>query len=487
MVTTATWSGGRIREDARELSSLGRFDVVVCGGGTSGTAAAVSAARAGASTLLVERYGFLGGLLTAWTAEPIMTFHDPAGRAVVGGFWQELLERLVKMGGSPGPLRAEGRPPWGRSSRLTPIDTEITKIALDQLVEEAGVRVVLHALVTGPVMEGDRVRGALLETRSGRLAVEGKVVVDATADGDVCVGAGVTMQKGRESDGRMMPATNHFKVVGVDTSALRRHVESHPDAFRWWSVLDADRELPAGVETRYVACSGFHEEIAAAVGRGELYLGRETINALPVPRPGQMELNTTRVSGVDGTDPADVTRAEMDTRKQALSVMDFARRAVPGFERAQLLQLAVGAQLRETRRLVGEYVLSKEDVVEGRKHEDVIAKGAYPIDIHDPVGSTSTWMELRDSYDVPFRCLLPREARHLVVSGRLTSSVHEAYASLRATPTPFATGQAAGVAAAMAAREEGDVRDVSVGGLQEELRRQGAILALPAPGTAGRG
>jgi hypothetical protein len=481
MATAAAWSGGRILEDARELSSLGSFDVVVCGGGTSGTAAAVGATRAGASTLLVERYGFLGGLLTAWTAEPVLTFHDPSGRAVVGGFWRELLERLVEMGGSPGALRAEGRPPWGRSCRLTPIDTEITKIALDQMVEETGVQVMLHALATGPVMEGDRVRGVVLETRSGRLAALGKVVVDATADGDVCAGAGVALQKGRESDGRMMPATNHFKVAGVDTHALRRHVESHPDRFGWWSVMDAEGELPPGVETRYVACSGFHEEITAAVGKGELFLGRETINALPVPRPGQMELNTTRVSGVDGTNASDVTRTEIDTRKQALSVIDFARRTIPGFQNAQILQLAVGAQFRETRRLVGEYVLTKEDVVEGRKHEDVIAKGAYPVDIHDPVGSKSTWIELRDSYDIPYRCLLPREARHLVVSGRLVSSVHEAYASLRVTPTPFATGQAAGVAAALAAREDRDVRGVVVEQLQAELRGQGAILKLPDP------
>jgi len=481
MATAAARSGGKILEDARELSSLGTFDVVVCGGGTSGTAAAIGAARAGASTLLVERYGFLGGLLTAWTAEPVLTFHDPSGRAVVGGFWRELLERLVKMGGSPGALRAEGRPPWGRNCRLTPIDTEITKIALDQMIEEAGVRVVLHALATGPVMEGNRVCGVVLETRSGRLAALGKVVVDATADGDLCAGAGVTMQKGRESDDRMMPATNHFKVAGVDRSTLRRYVESHPDRFLWWSVMDAEGKLPPGVETSYVACSGFHDEIAAAVGRGELYLGRETINALPVPRPGQMELNTTRVSGVDGTDAFDVTRTEIDTRKQALSVIDFARRAIPGFQHAQILQLAVGAQFRETRRLVGQYVLTKEDVVEGRKHEDVVAKGAYPVDIHDPIGSKSTWTELRDSYDIPYRCLLPREARHLIVSGRLVSSTHEAYASLRVTPTPFATGQAAGVAAALAAREDCDVRDVVVEQLQAELHGQGAILKLPDP------
>ena len=441
-------------------------DVLVVGGGPAGLGAAIGAAQAGARVVLAERYGFLGGNATAALVMPLMSFHTSQptkekkgattllptdhgpGEAIIAGALKTLLERLVRAGGAIEPSLATGY--------VVPFDPEWFKLIALELLDEAGVQFLFHSFASG-VLGSGCVEGAVMETKSGPLALRARVTIDCTGDGDLAVLAGAPAEIGR-ADGLVQPMTLMFRIVEFYRAGFEAYVEQHPKQWR-------------GVH-------GLWDLVREATEAGQLRLPREDILFFATPHEEEVSVNSTRVTRVLGTDVWDLAFAEWASRRQMRQIAEFLRRYVPGFEKSYVAQSGVQVGVRETRRVLGDYQLTAEDVLAARKFDDAIARGAYPIDIHNPTGTGTVLKRLPpgESYDIPMRCLLPRNTDGLIVAGRCISGTHEAHSSYRVMPIVMATGQAAGVCAALAARRGALPRQVAVDEVQRELVRQGASL-----------
>jgi hypothetical protein len=376
------------------------------------------------------------------------TDHGP-GEPVVAGALARLLGRLVSMGGAITPSLDTGY--------TVPFDPEQFKLAAVELLDDAGVQFLFHAFASDVEHDGPG-RGVVFETKSGPVVIRARVLVDCTGDGDVAVRAGAPYEIGRAEDGLVQPMTLMFRMVRFERAAFEGYVRTHPDQWR-------------GVH-------GLWDLIRQASEAGELDLPREDMLFFGTPHEGEISVNSTRVTRVLGTDVFDWTRAELESHRQMRQIADFLRRYVPGFERAYVAQSGVHTGVRETRRIVGDYQLTAEDVLEARRFEDVVARGAYPLDIHNPKGSGTVLKRLPagEAYDIPLRALLPQGVEGLLVAGRCLSGSHEAHSSYRIMPIVMATGQAAGVCAALAARRGATPRAVPVADVQTALLRQGADL-----------
>jgi hypothetical protein len=441
-------------------------EVLVVGGGPSGLAAAVGAAQSGVRTILAERYGFLGGNATAALVMPLMSAHTQRpqpekkgastylptdhgeGEAVVAGVLPRFLEKLVRAGGAI--------PPSLETGYVVPFDPEIFKLVALELLDDAGVDFLFHAFASDLVLEPDSV-AVIFETKSGPVIIRAQCVVDCTGDGDLASRAGAPFEVGRE-DGLVQPMTLMFRMAEFEHSAFDAYARDHPDQWR-------------GVH-------GLWDLISQATAKGELRLPREDILFFGTPHPREVSVNSTRITKVLGTDVWDLSYAEWEGRRQAHQIAAFLRRYVPGFEQSYLVQSGVTVGVRETRRIVGDYQLTADDVLSARKFPDVIARGAYPIDVHNPAGKGTVLKRLPpgEAYDIPLRCLLPQGIERLLLAGRCVSGTHEAHSSYRVTPIAMATGHAAGVCAALAATQQKTPREVSVRAVQDELLRQGADL-----------
>ncbi|HEY1655049.1 MAG TPA: FAD-dependent oxidoreductase [Candidatus Tumulicola sp.] len=442
------------------------YDVLVVGGGNAGCAAAIAAARHGARTLLVERYGFLGGTATAAMVGPWMTFHSGSDR-IVGGIAQEIVERLVRAGASPGHIADSS----DYVATITPFDPEIHKALLFEMMREAGVTLMLHAYVLAARVEGDAVCGATFATVGGTREYFGRVTIDATADAIVAASAGVPTQQGDER-GRVQPASLMFRLSHVDLSKLAGYLRAHPDQMRT-SLKAHERTAPA-----LTAVAGLHDLWEEARRDGAVDVPRELVSFFISPYPDEVTVNMTRVTDIDPLDPGDLTRAEIESRLQVMQLLEFFRRRVPGFENARLAATGAQVGIRESRRIVGRYTLSAQDVLQARRFDDAIARSAYPIDIHNPSGSGTTTRRLPvgESYEIPYRCLVPINRERLLVAGRCISTTHEALATTRLTPTVMTLGQAAGTAAALARARRVPVGDVDPAELRAQLIADGVDL-----------
>jgi hypothetical protein len=456
-------------------------DVVVAGGGPSGLIAALAAARAGAKTLLVEQYGFLGGMATAASVGPFSPFHYD-DQQITMGIPQELVERLMAAGGSTGHLKCV--PEYGSGSYMAYFDREVYKAVAFDMMKESGVRLLLHTFVAGAVVDNDRVKGLLVANKSGLLHVLGKVIVDATGDGDVAARAGAEFRWGRESDQLGQPMTMFFEMSNVDAAALKKYIDENPDDFEWTSNLYSRTPLPPQLNQTYFVAQGFRKAVADAKAKGDLHLGRDTVLLQSTMYEGTIVFNSTRIGKLRGTDADDFTKAEIEGRQQAMSLAAFMKKYVPAFKDAYVSSTGIQIGVRESRHIVGEHILTLEDVVEGRSFPDVVARGFFPVDIHDPTGSKgyqaggSTWIKPKGPYDIPLRCLIPKKIDGLVMTGRNISAAHEAHGSMRVQGTAFAIGHASGVVAAVAALDGVQPRKVDVKKVQDTLVKQHANLEL---------
>jgi len=450
----------------------------------SGYAAAIAAAHTGAKTLLLECTGFLGGLLTGCLAEVMQWQNDPEGRQIIAGVWEETKQRLIRAGGAPGPLVFDG-PMWGpdikmplRAAAITPFDSEMLKYVMAEQVLDSGAQLLYYAMVVGVVKDGDRVRGVIIDGKSGRAAILGKVIVDATGDVDVCAAGGAPYVKGREGDGRMMGATLHMHAHGVEPGLLWDYIQSHPtDVPRWAHLRPMDGSpFPPNIEMMRFACHGFQESMQAAKARGELYFTQGEMGLWPSMGRGRVEVNVTRIDGVDGTDIRDLSRAQIEGRKQCVSIMQFLRREIPGFQASYISQVAPDVQCRETRRIVGDHLLTDEDLLEGRPFEDSIGMASYPVEVHPPETGQRVWGVPKRAYQIPYRVLHPRNIQNVIVaSARAVSAQQNAAGALRICPTPMVTGHAAGVAAALAAARNVTPSQVPAADVRHVLHQQGAV------------
>jgi FAD-dependent oxidoreductase family protein len=438
-------------------------DVLVVGGGPAGIAAAVASGRTGARTVLVERFGFLGGNATAGLVGPFMTSYSLDGKEqLIRGVFEELVERAEQLGGAIHPARVEGGSEFSGfitygHHRVTPFDPEAVKLVAAEMCLEAGVELRLHTFMVDTIVEDGSVAGVIVASKSGLEAIRAKVTVDCSADADIAARAGVPFHQGREADGLTQPMTLFFRIANVDDEKVKAYIAAHPEDPRpFASIVRAARE------------------------RGEFPIPREGIGLYRTPQPGIWRINTTRLQRLDGTNVLDLTRAEIEGRRQVMFLLKFFRERCPGLENCTLLDTAATIGVRETRRIVGEYTLTAEDLATGREFEDVIALCGYPIDIHSPTGSGGTMtpeqFQMANVYQIPYRCLVPVKVDQLLVAGRCVSATHEALGAIRVMPPSFAMGQAAGTAAALAAAEGVPPRRVPVRWLQEHLVDSGAYL-----------
>lgn len=441
-------------------------DVLVVGGGPAGLGAAIGAANAGAKVILAEQYGFLGGHATAALLLTFASYYASStfikeqrefelfptdhgvGPSIVGGVLERLIERLVKAGGAI--------PPSYETGYVVPFDPKIFKLVILDMVNEAGAELLFHALASG-VINHEGLRGVVFETKSGPIVIKAKNIIDCTGDGDVAAFAGASYEVGREEDGYTQPMTLLFVMEGFQKKLFQKYVEQHPDE---WSGVQGLRTL-----------------MEEARKRRELDIPRGDILFFGTMHEDKVNVNSVRITRVSGIDVLDLTYAEVEGRRQIKQIANFLRKYVPGFEKAYVAQSGTTVGVRETRRIIGEYKLTSEDIVEARKFEGAIAHSAYPIDIHNPTGKGSTFKRLtpREWYDIPLRCLIPLEIENLLVAGRCISGTNEASASYRVMATCMATGQAAGVWAALASRSDQTPRNVAYLEVKKELIRQGSV------------
>lgn len=450
-----------IQEPARATPVRAEYDVLVVGGGPSGIMAAMAAAGDGLKVGLVEGRSFVGGNLTIGL--PILGFLSQKGQPIIKGLPQQLIDRLRARGAA-----SEHRPCPLHVS-ITLIEPEAVKsVALDLLLE-CGVDVRLYSHFAGAVMEGDRLRGIFVENKAGREAILGKVVIDCTGDGDVAFRAGVPCEKGGEHGG-MQPPTLMFCLAGVDTEKLRQSMASDPSNYRA-DFIPADY---FGQNHQFIVV-GLRERMQKARQDG-LVLQTERTILITGLRAGEVWVNMTRVKGTDGTDPRSLTAGEIEARRQIENIQRYLIGYVPGFEKAHFTKSAPFLGIRETRRIVGQYVLNRDDILSCRRFDDAIAAASYPIDLHHPNDNDCTMEWCGDCYDIPYRCLVPLRVQNLLVAGRCISTTHEAMAAIRVMSTCMAMGEAAGRAARLAVRDNVSPAAINVEQLREKLRDFGACL-----------
>lgn len=440
-------------------------DIVVCGGGPAGVCAAIAAGRTGASVILIERYGFIGGMSTAALVYPWMTFHTLDGKQVIGGIAQEIIDRLMAMDGSPGHLRDT----VGFTNTITPYHPEKYKVLAVDMLKEAGVKLLLHSFIDEVRMDGNAIEAVQITTKSGKLLVRGKQFIDTTGDADLACLSGAPCLQGRDGDRLTQPMTMKFRMRGVDLAKVKRYMLEHPDEFYRKTPFDELERLPLS------GIMGFSKHWREA----DLPINRDQVLFFTGPADDEVLVNTTRVQGLNGTDVEDLTEAEELGRKQVLLVADFMTANLPGFEKASISDVGAQIGIRETRRIDGVYALQADDVVQGRRFPDAIARSGYPIDIHDPSGKgvTAAWVKGDGAYDIPYRCLLPKVVTNLLVGGRCISTSHEALATTRLTPSCMATGQAAGAAAGLALKAGVSPARIDIDELRDRLERDGVIIS----------
>jgi hypothetical protein len=439
-----------IEEPARQVPLYGEYDIVVLGGGPAGIAAAVAAARAGRRTLLIERYGFLGGMGTAAGVTNFCGLHANVHgemHRLVQGIASDLLDRIDRLGGLNAPHLILGK------IFAQAYDTAAYKIAADDLLAAHRVDILFHALGAGVVMYDEkRINALMIETKAGRQAVRAGIFIDCSGDGDLAAWAGAPFEVG-DSQGSMLYPSMMFRLNGIDPE----------------KAGDAWRTIPALMEKAEAA--GTHRFPRKA--------------AIVRPQRSQIEwrVNFTQLAredgrAVNGLEPDEMTRGEIEGRRQAVQAFEFLR-TVPGFEKSYIVDLPPQLGIRETRRVVGGYMLSGEDVLGCASFDDSIGVNGWPMESHvagDVIFKFPPIPESRGYNELPYRMLVPEGIDNLLMAGRCASMTHDGQSAARVSGACFAMGEAAGSAADLALSGNTIPRDIAVEKLQQALQQQGAFI-----------
>jgi len=428
------------------MRQIDNYDVIVVGGGPGGVGAAVTAGTAGAKVLLVERGGYLGGAGTAMLVNPFMpplTFpgpnDQPPRKVVNAGTFQRAYEGLK--------VRAAARrEAWNQGWGAIHFDDEAYKVVLDELVRQAKVDVLFHVSMFDVEHDGPRVQAILLAHNAGPMRISGKVFIDATGDGLLAARAGAEIQIG-DGHGKVMPMTLFFTVADADLG-----------------------NLPSNQEM---------QKLCAAGNRDTPALINTNISCMHTAPNGLVYFNAIRIPG-NTLDPFEISRAEMEGRRRVENFVQWLKAKVPAFKNCRLMKTADSIGIRESRRVIGDYLLTGADFDHAAKFEDGIACCAYPVDVHgdQPNVVRLQYLPLGEYYQIPYRCLTPKGLTNVLVASRSISCDQRMHASVRAQPTVMCLGDAAGFAAAMAL-PHGDVRKIDVSALRQKIRDYGGVIEPP--------
>ncbi len=425
---------------ATSIPVVGEYDVIVVGAGPAGIAAAVTAARQKSKVVLIERYGVVGGNLTAGHVGPIL------GMVCKGTIREEIVSLLgVEDNDMIGEIGVAH-------------DVERAKKVLSELLYKEGVTVYLQTALSDVIKEGNKIKGVVVSTKEGLEAICAKVVVDATGDADVAFLAGCRIEKGRD-DGLMQPVTLEYTLSG----------------------LDDDRAIVCigDVDTVKFKDMAFLDYCKKCAEKGELPTTLAAVRLHRTTRRGERQVNTTQLNRIDSTNTSDLFRAEVALREQMVTVTSFLRSHLPGYEKCYISSSGTTLGVRESRRVMGEYILTVDDVASGRRFDDVVVhKAEFVVDIHNPEGAGQAEDKIQycKPYDIPYRCFVPLEVQSLLIAGRCISGTHKAHASYRVMSICMAMGQAVGTAAALCAAANTEPRELDYKKIQESLESQGVDL-----------
>lgn len=482
----------------KQITVEKKYDVIVCGGGTSGVAAAIAAARGGASTLLIERVGSLGGQL-CFSGPPGFAFahlFNPKGEQDAAGIIEEIHSRMLKEGHALPHLKPELRLEAGYT--FSYVDPDWFSITIFEMMQEAGVELLLHSLVVDVTKSDDKVTGVIVENTNGTMFISGKMVIDCTGEGDIAIRAGAPYEYVDRKT--VQPHTISFTMDGVNWEELMDWINSHPDQMVWFEHIlphwsderkeEAHRKALEFYKTNrdpavFGEMMGFIDFQKMGVKTGEWH-EFSGIGFFITPREGghiQAHMqHSSQVPYVLSNDAWDLSKGEMECRRQNAIAIKFFRKYIPGFENAYLTRMCPEMRLREGPRIMGDYKLTRDDVAVGQEFADVIGKSHFKAGAHHTVDkNTIAQVEKvcpRDdgSYDIPYRCLVPQQVENMLVAGKCVSTDRDAY--LRYLHQTMITGQAAGAAAALCAKTDVSPRELEsdITELQKILKSQGAIL-----------
>ena len=445
-------------------------DIVVVGAGPAGMAAAWASAKTGADVLLVERYGFCGGMATTGIIGSILGHHLNDKEPAVAGFLKTLVEKMAEL---------DGCEKWEDAFKKYGIsfDSEILKYAAEQILLNAGVKLLYHSYFSKADVNSGYIDSIEVVNKNGKMDIKGKIFIDATGDADLAHFAGFECAKGRPQDGKTESMGSVFKIANIDEEKLTEQVIK---------------------ETR--------EKLSKLRKTGELKIFNEGIGGKgSTIRKGERSFNMTRFAA-DATNAVELTQAEISLRKETFRIYRFFKENVPGFENSYISAFHINAGVRETRQIKGLYTLNEQDVLEGRKADDSIARCTYWIDIHCPLGRTinahlcckecettqpcimlekyKNYLPSRnrlhppenDWFSIPARCLIPEKAKNLLVAGRCISADHKAMGAIRVMATCMATGDATGIMASVGLNEKCDTHSIPVGKVQEIIKQIGGLF-----------
>lgn len=436
-----------------------RTGVIVVGGGVAGLAAAISAVRQGCKAILIDDGGILGGTVT----KCLMPSFGSLNFSIIKGIFAEICEMLQDRGAI---IQNQGR--------SSPCDPEAFRSVVFEVVEKEGIELLLHTSVFGVKRQDNQLKGVFITNKSGIHAIVGDVVIDATGDANVAALAGESFVE----CGERQPMTLMFTLGNANARSFAAYVSNYPDKNEFTSTGNPLHLDVEHIDENHpqINAWGFFQLIKAAREKGELYLPHDNLAVIFLPLKGVVLVNATNVSHLNPLNIKDITTAEIEARKQMLSVHYFLKNNIPGFEETFINDSGSQIGIRESRQVIGEYILTKEDVLNGKSFQDAVVLNGGRISIHG-ADEKQTWIPLKRPYQIPYRCLQAKANDNLLVAGRCISADHIAQCSIRNVSCCFATGQAAGTAAALSINNNVKVKEQDVRLLQKALINQGAIIS----------
>lgn len=416
-----------------------KYDVIVVGGGIAGVSAGVRAGKEKAKTLLIEHYGFVGGMSTAGMVSPFMK-HQVNGDTLVKGVFQDIENEMRKRNGM--------------------IDNgfyaNTFRTAAYHLLSEANCSILFNSEIIKVNRIDNRINSLTVLVENQQIEIEADVFIDTTGDAQILYLGDFPWVKGDETTGKLQALTLFFRMGNIDIQKATDYVKNHKDDFFKWMTYDFDF-------TKIISIAGYFSNVEKAIEEGRLNPDVEYIFFTTLPESGEGSFNTSNILGMDASTSESLTQAEMIGRNQVYQVVQILQNEIHGFENSYLLETAVQVGVRETRRAVGDYIVTGNDIKNGSKFDDAIARGCYGIDIHGQKDESSRMEDLEEGqyYEIPLRSLIVKDADNLLVAGRCISSTREGHSALRIMPTSAATGEACGALAALASKNNMKVREIN--------------------------